>query len=178
MADNKNQNSKGDKIKELVIYLFFGVLTTVVCWCTYGLFSNLFEPMNIEIAFGSFSTTLGVVLSNALSILIAMVFAFFTNKVWVFRSKSFAFDVLKKEVPLFFSARLITAIIEFLGVPLLSGTGFDGWVLSIPLVKWFKIDIFLGNVDGAVSKIAVSVIIVILNYIFSKLIIFKKTTDE
>ena len=176
MAETASK-SKSGLIKEFILYALFGVLTTVVSWGSYYLFSNLFSGMNSEVAlnlgFTSFHMKLGVVLANVVSIILAMVFAFFTNKVWVFNSKSFAADVLKKEAALFFSTRLATALLEFLLVPILSGLGFDTWVLGFPFLKILHLNHILGQAEGTISKIFASVFVVILNYVFSKLLIFK-----
>ena len=92
-----------------------------------------------------------------------MAFAFVTNKIWVFESKSWKPSVAFKELWLFVTARLITGVLEWVGVPLLVAWGLDQ--------KMF-------GVKGFVAKIIVSVIVIILNYVFSKLIIFKKKDKQ
>ena len=92
-----------------------------------------------------------------------VVFAFVTNKIWVFESKSWKPSVALKEFWLFVLARLITGVLEWFGVPLLVAAG-----LNQPLF----------GVDGFVAKLVVSVVVVILNYVFSKLIIFKNKNKK
>ena len=148
------------KIKELVkkhwdvvSYLFFGVLTTLVSWITYAGFMLLFEKcgMNGE---------LNIIISNVLSWIFAVIFAFITNKLWVFNSKSFEAKTLWYEIGTFVSARLVTLLIEtgiLAGAALIFGS--DNTVVNI------------------IMKVITSIIVVVLNYIFSKLIIFRKKDD-
>lgn len=140
------------KYKEIVDYLFFGVLTTLVSWGTFAVFSLLFGAV-IEDAVIISS------IANALSIVCAVAFAYVTNKLWVFGSKSWSRAVVLPELAKFLSARLITAIIEMAGVPLLVFVGLDETVFGI---------------DGMIAKAIVSVAVIILNYVFSKLFVFKK----
>lgn len=134
------------------MYLIFGVLTTVVSWGSYALF---------EILFGAFignSIVLSAV-ANVLSWIVAVLFAYITNKLWVFESKSFKGNVLIKELIAFVGARLATGVFEWVGVPLLMIMGLDQSILGI---------------EGMVAKVIVSVVVVILNYVLSKLFVFKK----
>ena len=141
-----------NKYREIIDYLFWGVMTTLVSWGSYAVFS---------VAFGSFITDAVITsaIANALSITCAIAFAFVTNKLWVFRSKSWQRDIVLPEFIKFISARTVTAILEMVGVPLLISLGLDGTVLGI---------------EGMIAKAAVSVAVIILNYVFSKLFIFKR----
>ncbi len=145
------------KQKEIILYIFFGVVTTVINWGLYAFFANALK--------------LTVTLSNILSWIITIIVAFITNKLFVFESKSFKVNVLLKESISFLGSRAVTGIIELVGVPLLEMTGFDS--LFYPILKslGFKWDIFF--TPGIYSKISLAIIIVILNYIFSKLFVFK-----
>lgn len=133
------------KNQEIISYLFWGGMTTVVSWGTYALFSGLCH--------------MGVVLSNGFSWICAVVFAYFTNKVWVFHSINWEWKTLRREVALFLSARIITGLFELVMVPLLVVFGMNQKIAGI---------------EGALSKIVVSIAVIILNYICSKLVIFKK----
>ena len=77
------------KYREPIDYLFWGVMTTVVSWGSYALFSLIFQSF--------LSTSLNVSLSNTLSWVCAVLFAFITNKLFVFRSKSFERKVFLPE---------------------------------------------------------------------------------
>ena len=133
------------KYKEILVYLIFGVLTTIVSWSTYALFVSLLY-LSIEV-------------SNTLSWVCAVLFAFVTNKFFVFESKNKNLKTIFKEFLTFVSSRFLTGAIEIFSVPILVNIGLGATIFGI---------------DGMVAKVLVSVIVVILNYIFSKLIVFKK----
>lgn len=133
------------KKQEIIAYLFWGGMTTVVSWGSYALFSGVCH--------------MGVTVSNGLSWICAVIFAYFTNKLWVFGSKSWEWKVLWREIGLFLSARIITGVFELVMVPLLVVLGMNQKIAGI---------------EGALSKIVVSIAVIILNYICSKLVIFKK----
>lgn len=133
------------KYKEPILYLFFGGCTTLVSWVTYALFAG---------ALG-----LGVNVSNGLSWVISVLFAFVTNKLFVFESKAHDLKTLLREGGEFVLARVLTGLLTLLGVPLLIRIGLDQSILGV---------------EGMLAKISMSVIEVLLNYIFSKLFIFKK----
>ncbi|MCQ2461924.1 MAG: GtrA family protein [Clostridia bacterium] len=147
---------------ETVTYIFFGVGTTVV---------NL-------IAFKIFNIILGeglYLVSNVIAWIIAVIFAYITNKLWVFESKSFSAAVLKKEIPAFLGARILSFFIEEGGLWLFVDIlGFDRYSLG---VSWLNGEQTAGQlaVGGKMlSKLIIAVIVIILNYFFSKVIIFKK----
>ena len=126
------------KYKEVIMYLIFGVATTLVNWVVYSLLMTI---------------------SNAIAWFTAVVFAYITNKLFVFESKSWNVAGVWKEVVKFFGARIATGVIEIGGLPLLYYIGV-------------KQSLF--GVEGFVAKILVSVIVVILNYVFSKIFVFNK----
>jgi len=149
------------KYKEIIMYLIFGVATTVVSWVSYAVFTKLIPTVTFLGITVENTTT-----ANVLSWICAVLFAFVTNKIWVFDSKSWRVSVAIKELGLFVVSRLISGVIEIGGVPLLI---------------WLGIDQTIFNIEGMVAKVLISVIVVILNYVFSKLFIFKnkkKTTIE
>lgn len=137
------------KHKEIINYLLFGGLTTIVNWASFSLFVKGFG-MNSGIAYS---------VANVLSWVLAVLFAFVTNKLFVFESKTWAPATALREFFSFLSARLLTGVIEWVGVPFLTNHG-----LGTPLF----------GVKGLWAKITVSVIVVVLNYIFSKFLIFTK----
>ena len=145
------------KYKEIIIYIIFGVLTTLVSWGSYAFFVNVC----------SFS----VLIASALSWSCGVVFAFVTNKIWVFESRSWKPSLVLKEIVGFISSRAITGVLEVFGVPLLSSFGFDNVFFSIAKNLGLKMGIFF--TDGIYSKAVFAVIVIILNYVFSKLIVFK-----
>ena len=135
------------------MYLIMGFATTIVSWVTYALFANMFD-----------SSKHVVLIASTLSWICAVTFAYITNKIWVFESYSFKPAFLIKEISLFVSTRAATGLLEIIGVPFLVDTlGFDP-----PLF----------GTKGMVAKMLISVIVVILNYIFSKVLIFKNAKKD
>ncbi len=127
------------KYKSIIAYLFFGVLTTLINWGSYFLCYNILKIPNVP--------------STIIAWILAVIFAFITNKIWVFNSKSFAGKVLLRELWTFIAARLVTGILDV-------------------VIMYFAVDVFAMN--STVWKLISNIIVIILNYIFSKLIIFKK----
>ncbi len=121
--------------KEYILYLFFGVLTTIVNYIVYFYCRSVWE--------------LHYAISNVISFLVAVLFAFFTNKYMVFGKNET--NRLFYEFFSFLSLRLVSMGVE---------TGF----------------LFLGvealHIDDGIMKILVSIITVLLNYGFSKWITF------
>ena len=144
------------KQKEVLLYILFGVLTTVVSWISYTLFVNLGWGVNV---------------SNILSWILAVAFAFVTNKLWVFDSKTWKFSVLLREAGAFLSARLATGVLEILCVPLLLSTGFDTWMLNLAHSMGLHLSVL--ETEGIFSKVLVTVVVIILNYFFSKFLVFR-----
>lgn len=133
------------KYKEIIMYLIFGVATTLVNFAIYTL---LVKILQVEMT-----------VSNAAAWLGAVIFAFVTNKLFVFESKQFNFKLLIKEAVSFFGSRIVSGIIEITAPTLLFNIGFD-------------FDLF--GIKGFAAKALVSVVVIILNYVFSKMIVFKK----
>ena len=133
---------KKDEVKkqsELISYAIFGVATTVVSMVVYGVCNSAFE--------------MHYLISNIISWVIAVAFAYITNKMFVFKTRGMGFAQLKREITLFVSARLASLGIEELGLFILIG-----------LIGWGEI----------LAKLVMQVVVIVLNYIFSKLVIFKK----
>lgn len=149
------------KHKEIVFYVFFGVLTTLVNWITYTLLVRVFG--------------LSVAVANAASWAASVIFAFLTNKKWVFESTSWNVKTLLKEGASFLSARAVTGALELFCVPKLAQIGFDKPFYA--LFEKLGMKIGLLYTDGIYSKVVLAVVIVILNYVFSKLIVFKKKKE-
>lgn len=143
------------KYRELITYVIFGVLTTLVNWAVYTLL--------VKFIFASAGDFVRLTVSNAIAWVAGVLFAFITNKLWVFESKSFEAKILIKELVAFVSARAITGVLEIFAPQLLFKIGLNQAVFGI---------------DGAVAKLIVSVAVVILNYVFSKLIVFRKKKKE
>ena len=127
------------KYKSFVSYAIFGVLTTVVNIVTYN--------------FCYYSVGIGNTVSNIIAWIFAVSFAYFTNKIWVFESKSWKLEVLRREIAAFVSCRLATGVLDI-------------------VIMYICVDVMGWN--AFLMKVASNVLVIILNYVFSKLIIFKK----
>ena len=89
-----------DKIKkilnrETVLYIIFGVATTVVNYVVFYLLYNVLWNQSHSLA------------ANAAAFVAAVIFAFVVNKLFVFESKSWSADTLKREIPSFLAARIL-----------------------------------------------------------------------
>ena len=158
----ENINTKNNKkTKEIVLYIIFGILTTLVNWIIYALLANIF----------SFS----ILVCNAISWAGAVAFAFVTNKIWVFESRSWNIRTVIQESIAFLASRAMTGIIEIFGVPLLSLTGFDNIFYGIAEKMHLSFQFFYTK--GIYSKAALAVIVIILNYVFSKLLVFREKKE-
>lgn len=133
---------------ETITYLFYGVVATVLNWGIYWILCFCFNiPVNNPSADDA---TLSFV-ANAVAFTLALIFAFFTNKYIVFRSRGTSF---KKTVFEFFSFTLARLFTFFFESALLTVSS----ILGLNLI---------------IMKIIAGIIVVILNYVFSKLLIFK-----
>ena len=125
------------KYEEIINYLIVGGLTTLVSIVVYALFTKCFH--------------INYMISNVISWIISVLFAYITNRIFVFKSKSR--DILL-EIYQFFKYRIFSFLID---------------------VLFMYILVELINVDDMISKIIVQVIVIVLNYVFSKLFVFKKS---
>jgi len=135
------------KYREQISYLFFGGLTTLVNIAAYWLLAR---------------AGLSTGIANAAALALSILFAYITNRLWVFESKTRGLAALK-ELAYFIACRLGTGLVDqgimVAGVDHLGPALFPGADLEL----W-----------GVCVKVVSNVIVIILNYIFSKLIIFRK----
>ena len=134
------------KIRELtgryrweILYVVFGALTTLVNTAAYGLCFNMLGIPNVP--------------STVIAWMLAVAFAFITNKLWVFESRSFDAKTLRHEIPSFFGARLLTGLLD-VGI----------MYAAVDVLGW----------NALVWKLISNGIVIILNYIASRLVIFSK----
>ena len=135
------------KYDEIINYLIFGVLTTVVTIITYAIFTNTFL---------SSKSALDIQIANVLSWIIAVTFAYLTNRKYVFKSKAQGSKRIK-EIINFFLARISSLLVEML---------------------FMYITVTLLSYNDFICKIIAQAIVIIFNYICSKLIIFKKEENH
>ena len=132
------------KYRELIIYFIFGCLTTLVNWVVYGVFVK-FCPDYI---------------SNVIAWVVAVAFAYVTNKIWVFNSRSWEPRFVLRESGAFVSSRIVSGMFEWFGLPF--------------LVYGLKFNYPLFGIKSFAAKIVVSAFVMVLNYILSKIIVFRK----
>lgn len=132
-----------NRYRQTIMYLIFGVCTTVVNIIGYYVCTRCF----------GLSTTI----STAIAWVLAVIFAYITNKQFVFESRSWARDVLMKELASFFLCRAATGIIDI-------------------IIMYVGVD--LAGLNDVAIKMLSNVIVIILNYVASKIMIFKKDTAK
>lgn len=127
------------KYREIILYAVFGALATLINLLSYHLLYRIIGISNV--------------LSTAIAWILAVVFAFITNKLWVFNSKSFEKQMLLHEMITFFGARAATGVLD-IGI----------MYVAVDVMHW----------DATVWKLISNVIVIIINYVASKKVIFKK----
>lgn len=132
------------KHKEGILYLFFGGVTTVVNWGSYGILTK-YLSFNYNV-------------SNVIAWVLAVAVAFITNKIWVFESKTENALSTLRELASFVGSRIATGIFE---------------VVSLPIAVKLGVNQSILGVDNFLAKIIISIVVVIINYFLSKFIIFK-----
>ena len=141
------------KYRELITYIIFGVLTTIVSLVSFKIFDSLLgEKLYL--------------LTNIMSWIFAVSFAYITNKLWVFESKSWQGKTVIKELLGFVGARLFSLGVEELGLWLL---------IDILHMGALRLSILSLDINGnMIAKVIMQIVVIILNYVFSKLVVFKK----
>lgn len=152
--------------KEIINYMFFGIFTTVANLVAFIVSSYIFETVGWQGILSTFFERQGwqeaaeilskrgseYLDSTVIAWIAGVLFAFFTNKLFVFESKSWSPRIAGREFAEFVGARMFSLGVELAGM--------------FVLVSVFDFHEFL-------SKILISVAVVIINYAFSKLFIFK-----
>ena len=128
-----------EKYYDILSYLFFGVLTTVVNYIIYLPCYNLLG--------------LSATVSNMIAWVVAVAFAYLTNKPFVFRSHDWSAKTVVPELTKFVGSRIASGALE-------------------TVIIFVTVDCLLWN--GNVMKLVTSVLVVILNYVASKLLVFRK----
>lgn len=126
------------KYEDILSYLFFGVLTTVV---NYVVYLPCYNVLGLSSA-----------VSNVIAWVAAVAFAYLTNKPFVFKSHDWSMKTVLPELTKFLACRVGSGVLET--------------VMLLVCVDWL-------DWDGNVLKIVTSVLVVVLNYIGSKLLVFK-----
>jgi putative flippase GtrA len=149
-----------DKIKkimnrETILYIVFGVATTVVNYVVFYLLYNVLWHQRNSLS------------ANAVAFVAAVIFAFVVNKIFVFQSKSWHMDTLKQEIPSFLAARIGSFGIEEAGLFICERILKLGGVVALTLgnivLDWI-----------AIVKLVLAFVVIVVNYVFCKLLVFRK----
>lgn len=135
----KNTKELIKKYEEIIKYLIIGVLTTAI---NYVIFAILVKLIDVDIH-----------ISNIIAWCISVIFAYFTNKLFVFESKSFKLNIITKEIITFGLARVFSLVLE-------------------EIILYVFVNLL--NMNELVIKLIANIIVIVVNYIISKFIIFKK----
>ena len=123
------------KYKEVIMYLIFGVLTTVVNIVVYYMIADMLQ--------------IHYMISNIVAWFLSVLFAYMTNRKYVFESKS---NEIIKEMISFFGARLATGIMDM-------------------VFMWIFVGLHI--LPDFIAKVITNVFVIVANYILSKLVVFK-----
>ena len=128
-----------EKYWDILIYLVFGVLTTVV---NYAVYLPVYNFCGISAA-----------VSNMIAWVVAVIFAFLTNKPFVFHSHDWSVKTVVPELIKFVSCRLASGVMETVIL-----------FLAVDLMAW----------NGNIWKLVTQVLVIVINYVGSKLLVFRK----
>lgn len=126
------------KHKQIILYLFFGICTTAINTICYGVLHELLCVDNIP--------------STILAWLAAVIFAFITNKMFVFKSKRLRTSERLKELTSFFGCRIMTGILDVVIM-----------AVAVDYLKW----------NSLIWKLISNIVVTAINYLASKFMIFK-----
>ena len=145
------------KYKELITYVIFGVLTTLVNFFAFWLFTKILgEELYL--------------INNAIAWVVGVIFAYITNKLFVFESKSWNLKLIAKEITGFLGARIFSFLVEEGGMFL--------FITVLGLGEKFLTILNLTITGQFIVKILLAVIVVVMNYVFSKFFIFKSSENR
>ncbi|WP_124100145.1 GtrA family protein [Ruminococcus sp. Marseille-P6503] len=141
------------KNKEILLYLFFGAWTTVISFVSFFIAAALIKLPDISL-FGVPVDT-AVTVSNIISWICAVTFSYITARVWVFESTAHGKKTVIKEALIFYGGRGFTLVVE---------------------TVMMNVGVQALSINDNIMKIIASIVVLVLNYIISKLLVFKKTS--
>lgn len=127
--------------REIILYLIFGGLTTLVNLVVFWLLMG---------RMGSAST----LVPTAVAWVISVLFAYLTNRRWVFQSRASGGEAILREMGSFFGGRVLTGLLDL-------------------AIMYLAVDIL--GAPATPTKLLSNVLVILLNYIISKLWVFRKT---
>lgn len=163
------------KHEEIIKYLFFGVLTTVVGWAVYfGVLFGMKAVMAIPVEDTTSAKYLAVyTVAQVVQWVAAVLFAFFVDRKWVFTKADKSSSVIG-QLGVFAGGRVLTFVLDY-GV-----TYFGAFALGA-MLPWASKVVLLGrewNLNEIAAKLVSAVIVIIGNYFFSKLLVFREKRER
>ncbi len=131
------------KYKEPILYIFFGGCTTVVNYVSYLVLEH--------------ALSVHYMAATVIAWFLSVVFAYLTNRKWVFESSVHTPAAVIKEAASFFASRIFSGVMD-------------------AALMYLCVDLLSFNSD--ISKLAINVLVIILNYILSKLLVFRKKSEQ
>lgn len=164
------------KYREIILYLVFGVLTTLVGWGVYFALMLAWKAIFNLPADDSTSAMYitGYTVAQVIQWIAAVLFAFFTNRAWVFTDADRNARIPSQLVK-FAGGRVLTFFIDYF-VTFLVGLGIAKLIPSLVSVAFMNKTWNLAEIG---AKVIAAVIVIVCNYIFSKIFVFtKKKADK
>ena len=131
-----------EQYKDMIAYLFFGVCTTAVNVAVYWLAAHPLE--------------LGTMPSAVIAWIAAVLFAYVTNRKWVFHSQARGAAEIAREIASFFACRIATGVLDWACM-----------YVFVDLLHW----------NDLIIKVAANILVIVLNYVASKLVIFRNSKE-
>ncbi len=131
------------KYREPILYIFFGGYTTVVNYVSY-----LFLEHVLSVHYMA---------ATVIAWFLSVVFAYLTNRKWVFSSQANTPGLIAKEAASFFASRIFSGVMD-------------------AALMYLCVDLLHFNSD--ISKLSINVLVILLNYLLSKLLVFRKKSDQ
>ena len=146
------------RYREQINYIIFGVATTAVNWIAYYLLMLVpfFASEETSVALFGKAYAVGYLIANALAFVAAVIFSYWANRTFVFENKVHGFGAILRQFLLFVATRLLSFGIE-------------------EALMFVSVE-FIG-IGEKIAKIPVAVVVVVLNYVFGKLLVFRKKKD-
>ena len=141
--DKQKFNELWNKYKDVIPYVFWGVMTTLVNIASYWLCNRVFKW--------------AIMPSTIIAQLLSIIFAYLTNRKWVFHSQASTFEEYVHEIASFFAARIGTALLD----------------MAIMFIFAKQM-----HLNSMIIKILANVVVVVVNYVASKCWIFKSKDDK
>jgi putative flippase GtrA len=168
------------KYREIIVYIIVGLMTTVVAYgIRLGVIYGFAPILDIDLAAEGGRAAMLRTVAVSLGWVAGVIFAFFTNKSWVFQDKVSGKRAVLIQFGEFTLSRVFTYFVELgLGVgvpPLLTSLGYK----PLEIILTFDADLIILTFDADLIATGVSVVLVtVLNYILSKLLVFRKKKTE